>query len=75
VQYWLRYTGRTGWPKAREFIESGLQQADAETSGVFLMTALDLTPPPDEAWIAWAERTYTFSNRVRLFLQKRHEKK
>ena len=71
VQYYLRHTGRQAWREARPFLEAGLRQAPRETAGIFLMAALQMRDGPDEEWIAWAERTYEFSDRVRLALKQR----
>jgi len=73
VSWWLRMSGRFAWPKARDFVEQGLRQSGPETAGVFLLTALDLQPAPPQDWAAWAERTYEFTDRVRLELKRRRD--
>lgn len=74
VEYYLRYTGRHSWETARLFIESGLQQANRETAGTFMLAALRLREGPDEQWMDWAEQTYEFTDRVRLALKNRRQK-
>jgi len=74
VEYYLRYTGRYTWEKARLFIETGLQQASRDTAGTFMLAALRLRPGPDQSWVDWAEQTYEFSDRVRLALKNRRHK-
>ncbi len=75
VHFWLRYTGRASFEKARTFLERGLQQASKATAGTFLLTALATKPPPDAAWIAWAEKRYEFSEDVRVALMRLREGK
>ncbi len=74
VSYWLQSTNRRSWAPSRTFIEAGLQQATTETRGVFLMAALGMKPAPDDDWVQWAERTYQYSDRMRVYLKKRRDK-
>ncbi len=48
---------------------------DVKTNGHFLMAALGLRPPPDDEWIDWAEQTYEFDDKTRLFLKRRRDKR
>lgn len=73
VAWWLRSSGRQRWEQCRGFIERGLQQSPPEAAGVFLLAALEMRPPPDDDWVDWAERTYQFSDRVRMELKRRRE--
>ena len=75
VHYWLRYTGRQAFEAAKPFLERGLQAAAKATAGTFLLTALAMRPPPDEAWIQWAEQRFEFSDEVRLALLRMRERK
>jgi hypothetical protein len=70
VRYWLRATGRGGFPAAKSFLESGLQRSTTATAGVFLLTALASSPGPDAAWVSWAEARYDFSDGVHLALKR-----
>jgi len=73
VPTWLRWTGRRTWEASRAFIEAGLQGGNTASNGAFLMAAVGLQPGPDDDWLDWAERTYTFEDKVRVFLKRRRE--
>ena len=75
VQYYLRYTGRHEFEKARHFLESGLQQATPEATGVFVMAAIGMRPGPDDEWLKWVEQTYQIPGDVRLAIKRRREPK
>lgn len=75
VQYYLRYTGRHEFDRARTFLESGLQQATPEATGIFVMSALGLRPGPDAEWLTWVEQTYQIPGDVRLAIKRLRQEK
>ncbi|MDF1700554.1 MAG: hypothetical protein P1V36_05285 [Planctomycetota bacterium] len=75
VHYWLRYTGRGSFDRARPFLERGLQQSSKQSSGTFLLTALACKPGPDESWVQWAEERFELSEEVRVALIRMREQK
>lgn len=75
VHYWLRYTGRQAFADAKPFLERGLQAAGKDSAGTFLLTGMASRPPADDAWVAWAEERFEFSEEVRAALIRMQEQK